>query len=266
MEAHRKECPLEVIQCEYYSVGCKQIKLTRKNQDQHYKQKMEEHLKMTKNELTDTKAQLSDTKARLNAALEQINSLTALVKAQLYPSISGEDIRYLRLDAMATKVNFTCPVTFKMSEFSDKVENVLEWYSHPFYSHNNGYKMELRVDIYADDDTDTDDDDIDADDDHWSIFFCLMKGPHDDELTWPLRGKFEIKLLNQISDGKHHSHTIIYDDNTPGRCANRVAEEDDEASEWGDPQFISDKKLHLTSQACQYLKHDCLFFHVTYYN
>ena len=27
MEAHRKECPLEMIQCEYYSVGCKIVKL-----------------------------------------------------------------------------------------------------------------------------------------------------------------------------------------------------------------------------------------------
>ena len=30
---------------------------------------------------------------------------------------------------------------------------------------------------------------------HLSVFLFLMKGPHDDELTWPLRGKCEVKLL-----------------------------------------------------------------------
>jgi len=34
---------------------------------------------------------------------------------------------------------------------------------------------------------------------HLSIFLYLMKGPHNDELTCPLRETFEVKLLNQIS-------------------------------------------------------------------
>ena len=33
-----------------------------------------------------------------------------------------------------------------------------------------------------------------------SVSLYLMKGPHDDELTW---GKVEVKLLNQISDCEH---------------------------------------------------------------
>ena len=41
-------------------------------------------------------------------------------------------------------------------------------------------------------------------DTHLSVYLYLMEGPHDDELTWPLRGKFEIKLLNQISDTLHY--------------------------------------------------------------
>jgi len=45
---------------------------------------------------------------------------------------------------------------------------------------------------------------------HLSVYLCLMKGPHDDELTWPLRGKFEWKLLNQISDCEHCSDTMSY--------------------------------------------------------
>ena len=53
MEAHRKECPLEMIQCEYYSVGC-EVRMARKDMEEHKKKNMEEHSMMTNYELTDT--------------------------------------------------------------------------------------------------------------------------------------------------------------------------------------------------------------------
>ena len=40
LEVHRKECPLEMIQCEYYSVGC-EVKMARKDQEKHKKENME---------------------------------------------------------------------------------------------------------------------------------------------------------------------------------------------------------------------------------
>ena len=48
MEAHRNECPLEMIQCEYYNVGCKRIKLAHKDLEKHDNDMMKEHLMMTK--------------------------------------------------------------------------------------------------------------------------------------------------------------------------------------------------------------------------
>ena len=62
----------------------------------------------------------------------------------------------------------------------------------------------------------------DGKDTHLSVFLYLMKGHYDDELTWPLRGKFEVKFLNQISDCKHHSWTMIYDDSTTDVHAGRI--------------------------------------------
>ena len=43
MEAHRKEYPLEMIQCEHYSVGCKWVKLVHKDVEEHYNENMKEH-------------------------------------------------------------------------------------------------------------------------------------------------------------------------------------------------------------------------------
>ena len=36
MEAHRRKCPLEMIQCEYYSVGC-EVMMARKDKEEHKK-------------------------------------------------------------------------------------------------------------------------------------------------------------------------------------------------------------------------------------
>ena len=116
MEGHRKkECPLEMIQCEYYSVGCKRVKVAYKDQEEHNKQNME-HLTMTKNKLTCTKTQLDDTKAQLNAALKQINGLTVLMNAQLHPTTCDKDRRVIQLDTMATMFDFVCPVTIKICQ------------------------------------------------------------------------------------------------------------------------------------------------------
>ena len=128
MEAHRKkECPLEMIQCEYYSVGCKCIKLAYKDQDEHNQQNMKEHLMMTKNEIISTKTQLNDTRAQLdtktqlNETKAQLDSaLKLLMNAQLYPITHSISLRSMQLDVMATMFKSVCPVTIKISEFNEK--------------------------------------------------------------------------------------------------------------------------------------------------
>ena len=94
---------------------------------------------------------------------------------------------------------------------------------------------------------------------HLSVFLYLMKGSHDDEVTWPLRGKFGIKLLNQISDDGHHSKTVTFDDE---KDTTRVTESDRDTDGWGYSKYISSRDLHKTTPTCQYLKDDCLFFQV----
>ena len=111
MEAHRKECPLEMIQCEYYSVGCKRVKLARKDQEKHDNEKMKEHLIMTKLE-RGTQRQLTDAKAQLAIALKQINNLAQLVMMNSTSS-SPTNIRWpIILDVIATMSqsgNQVCP-------------------------------------------------------------------------------------------------------------------------------------------------------------
>ena len=99
---------------------------------------------------------------------------------------------------------------------------------------------------------------------HISVSLCLMKGPHDDELTWPLRGKFEFKLLNQISDCDHHiSKVLNYSgEHISNSAAERVTDGDRAATGWGFQQFYSHEDLDKVTPKCQYLKDDCIFLQV----
>ena len=246
MKAHRKECPLEMIYCEYYSVGCED-RMARKDGERHNKENLEEHLTMTNYELTVTKAQLA-------ATLKQMTNLTAiLMNAQWGPHIAANraSIRSVHLNSSAKMLrcgNQICPVTIQISKYSVKKKDEIEWFSYPFYTHNKGYKMYLCVDAAGHGD---------GRGTHLSVFLYLMKGPHDDELTWPLRGEFEIKLLNQISDSEHHSSTVCYGHDTPDNCLKR------EGEGWREQEFITNKRLNKGTSRCQFLKDDCLFLQVT---
>ena len=301
MEAHRKECPLEMIQCEYHNVGC-EVRMARQDQERHENEKMKEHLMRTKltitdieselnstkfdltatkHELKDTKATLADTKAnlanaenkltdtnnQLASALQRISTLEVLLylatdKAVAMPTSGAVVLESLvrwsdKLVAMAMMSmsgDQECPVILKMSQFNKQKKKSVEWYSNSFYTHNKGYKMCLCVDAYGYGD---------GKGTHLSVYLYLMKGSHDDEQTWPLKGKFEIKLLNQISDSEHHLKSVTYEDDMKSSSTYRVTKGDRNVKGWGCPYFLCNQVLCGTTSTCQYLKDDCLFFQVT---
>ena len=269
MEAHRKECPLEMIQCEYHNVGCEE-RIKRKDVEKHADEKMKEHLSLTKCRLTASDKELSGAKSQLTTAMKQINTLMLVVQT-LVPQDPDEDACVVDSDtwflaiakrcieltaavAMTKSGNQVCPVTVSITEFHDKKADSTIWCSDAFYTDVTiGYKMCLcvypagnRTSIGT----------------HLSVYLCLMKGPHDDELAWPLRGEFEVTLLNQISDCDHYSSTVAYDDRPQDDSAGRVTD-GDRARGWGRQQFISNEELHKVTLTCQYLKGDCIFLQVS---
>ncbi|XP_065901801.1 TNF receptor-associated factor 4-like [Dysidea avara] len=272
MEAHRKECPLEIVQCEYHSVGCEE-RMVRKKKKEHEEEKVEEHLSLTKHSLTqtvtdtksqlaDTKSQFTDTKSQLASALEKINTLNLVLHQAL-----GHTSCVLASDFVVTKwwTELTtlsmlmksgsqiCPVVVRITGYSEKKNNELRWFSDSFYSHDKGYKMCLCVEPAGDGG---------GKGTYLSVFLCVMKGPHDDEVTWPLRKKFLVKLLNQISDCEHHSKAVTYVDHAEDDTAARITT-DNRARGWGYPQFISNEDLHKVTPTCQYLKDDCIFLQLS---
>ena len=263
MEAHRKECPLEMVLCEYHNVGCGE-KMMRKRKREHEQEEMEEHLLLTKFKLANTEASLVSTEAKLASAETKLGKLEVLVHRLI--NATGSSSRLIEsahwsshLTTMATKYDLStqiCPVILKMLlKFSEDTKRAdCYYYSDPFYSDNKGYKMCLCVyPTSADDGKGT----------HLSAFVSLMKGPYDDKLTWPLRGKFEVKLLNQISDCEYHSMIVTYDDKTPNDIASRFTDDTGTNDGWGYPMFILNKDLHKVTPTFQYLKDDCIFLQVS---
>ena len=127
------------------------------------------------------------------------------------------------------------PVIMRMPDYSSSKT----WYSHPFYTQEKGYKVQLKVSncsCYG----------------YLSVSLCVVKGLYDDKLSWPMKGKFQVRLLNQIVDSGHHSRTgYVYKSDQP---TSNVDTEDI----WSEPFFIRIASELLS----QYLENDSLIFEV----
>ena len=64
MEAHRKECPLEMVQCEYHNVGCEE-RMMRKEMEKHKEERLKDHLSLTKSKFADAAQQVEGTQQEL---------------------------------------------------------------------------------------------------------------------------------------------------------------------------------------------------------
>ena len=256
VETHRNKCPLEIVQCEYHNVGCKS-KMCRKDLKEHNRLKVEEHLALNTLKLNNLERlvyrlvvnEMSDTSEDDEHWSMQLHSLATITAA------SGDQV---------------CPVIVEMPGFAAVKKNEERWFSESFFTHNKGYRMCLCVDTDdLEDDNDSSDDGSDDDStsssSHLSVLLFLMKGPHDDAgLTWPLKGEFEVKLLNQVSDSDHHSETVYFDDDTPSEATYRVMDDDQATKGFGDDEFISRKDFYNASSSCQYIKNDKIYFQVTF--
>ena len=265
LEAHMKSCPLEMTQCEYYDVGCK-VMVIRKDQDKHEKEKMEEHLMFTKLELATTKAKLAD-------ALKRLINLEVLMylitdKAIVIPTSSAAAIYSTvkwcdKLTVMAKLFKSgsqVCPVVIQIPDINKKEKNKHpnnDWYSDSFHTHDSGYKLCLHFEGNGH---------KEGKSSYISVWIHLIKGEYDHSLTWPFKGMLRIMLLNQISDNKHVSEVVVYNESTPDVNAGRVLESNVSGSGWGIQKFISNKDLHQATDTCCFLKDDCVFFQVDFYN
>ena len=101
MERHRKECPHEMVQCEY---GC-DIRMRFTSKLVHDRRSHKKHLMLTKEKL-------DSTENKLDNALQQINALKLLIHQNKLTTMA----------ALFESGDQPCPVILKVSEYNKKVE------------------------------------------------------------------------------------------------------------------------------------------------
>ncbi|CAF1121154.1 unnamed protein product [Rotaria sordida] len=101
-----------------------------------------------------------------------------------------DDIQYVSYDGT---------FIWKITNFHEKMrdaqsERQTSVYSPPFYSSSIGYKMRLRLYLNGDGN---------ARRTHMSLFFVLMRGPHDSTLKFPFSYKVSFCLYDQTTERRH---------------------------------------------------------------
>ena len=104
--------------------------------------------------------------------------------------------------------------------------------SDPFYTHENGYKLSLTV--FPNGATTVSG--------HFlSVGFSIMRGPFDHLLTWPMKHRVILELINQQTDLVHLTYTAQYDLNTNDTHFQRPTSDINDP--YGFPEFISLEEL-----------------------
>lgn len=122
------------------------------------------------------------------------------------------------------------------------------WFSPPFYTHLEGYKMYLEIDANGCGE---------GEGTHVSVYVSLMRGEYDGQLQWPFRGNVTIHFLNQVLPGDaeepDYTDVLPFNHDTPWRYTSRVVEDEYPDDVYGFDMFCSHADL-----VPAYLSDDCL--------
>ena len=144
------------------------------------------------------------------------------------------------------------PTKLTVTNFEQHKIDSDHWYSPPFYSHPQGYKMCLNVDA---------NDYGEGTGTHVSVYAYLMRGEFDDLLKWPFQSQVTVAILNQLEGNNHTTATIHFTGTTDIEVIGRVTDGERAPTGRGKATFIAHTDLTYTiAKNCQYLKYDCLRF------
>ena len=111
--------------------------------------------------------------------------------------------------------------------FSQYKRSKTIWFSEPFYTHPYGYKMCLSVEqsLYSTRD-------------YLSVWFQLMRGEFDNNLSWPFQGQITFQLTNQLEDKGHYQRGVSLTNCNDPAVINRVTTGDRAEGRWGFDPFL----------------------------
>lgn len=127
------------------------------------------------------------------------------------------------------------------------------WYSPPFYTHPDGYKMEIIVD--ANGGGTFNDPDVGI---QMSVYVTIIPGEHDDKLTWPYTGAMTIEVINWDTDENHLRSMVGYSSLTALGYGDRATGKKCNST-W---VMASSRKSKVQKTNCNYLHSDILYLKI----
>ena len=211
------DCPLKIVHCKFRNIGC-EVRLPLKRLSTHLSEGVVAHMLLQTKQLMELKEENN----QLKQQVENLNKDLWLIK-------TGSPL---------------CPVELTMTNFEQHRKDCDSWFSPPFYTCPNGYKLCLSVFAGGNGD---------GLNTHVSLYLYLMKGEYDEQLNWPFQGKFTIHLLSQnAEDKKDHMSTATFDD---GAFCSRVVDGERAEIGRGDHMFLPHSEMKP-----KYLQNDCIKF------
>ena len=203
MKHHLDHCLLQLVQCKYSHEGCT-AKVHRKDLPGHTMENLDQHLYMIKQ--------------KMEAEIASLKCIQSTI--QHLPQIVPE-----------------------LTIYYTKEKESTSWFSPPFYTHNGGYRMCLRVDIAGNDEgagTDV------------SAYIHLMRGIFDGDLKFPFQGEVTVQLVNQLEEGKpseyHREKTIVFNQKCIHDHGRRVVgTKETQTKGWGVDQLVSHEMLQVSA-------------------
>ena len=196
IEAHKAdECCLTIIKCSFSFAGCK-VEIPRQDMTAHIAENLANHMSLQaishQQQLKELQAdikELKDENQKLKVQVdEQIKKLKDQFEKQiaetlqnLFESSKGVEVTVNPRAKAVSKQN-VAPVLIIFNNFQQH----MIWWSPPFYTHAQGYKMCLKV--YPNRNRS-------GENTHVSVYVNILKGEFDDQLLWPFHGDFTIRVL-----------------------------------------------------------------------
>ena len=136
-----------------------------------------------------------------------------------------------KLENLETELNtVTLPMEFMVNEYTRLRLHCESFYSPPFYTHKEGYRMCIKV--YPEGTGRSYGCEI-------SVYAYLMRGEYDHKLTWPFQGSVTVQLINRVSDDFHTTHTFNFAESSDPAVIGRVIGRDRAKYGVGKREFAS---------------------------
>ncbi len=214
LAAHRKnECelrPPDKVPCEFSFAGCSEMVPPDKMQE-HLDENLRDHLSLLGTSHLSLRERLMELQSHFdenNVYVEKLLKERREMQEQFQREVQEMRAMHLEFSKMKAKqdeerlsiellqhYSSILPIIFTLDNYEGRRERGdMGWSSTPFYTHLNGYRMCLWVDVGGNGP---------GKGIYISVFLSLMRGDHDTKLKWPFRGSVIVQLLNQRDEENH---------------------------------------------------------------